>query len=201
VKLGKLKKHLGIACDWLQDKLGNTYLEASMPMMIDSISEEFEKARGKKAKVYVKPGTPGKTVKKNEGAMIDIDAYRSIVGKIMYYATKIAPKICSAVRELAGHLSNPGEDHCKTLERGVGYLTDQGTKALCMMKPSVLQSISDCDSDYGKDENDRRIVSDQINTLRGMITKWTSKKQQTVSLSSSEAEYQALSGNQCSPGT
>jgi hypothetical protein len=31
--------------------------------------------------------------------MIDIDAYRSIVGKIMYYATKIAPEICNAVRE------------------------------------------------------------------------------------------------------
>jgi hypothetical protein len=30
VKLGKLKKHLGIAYDWKQDKSGNTYLEASM---------------------------------------------------------------------------------------------------------------------------------------------------------------------------
>jgi hypothetical protein len=40
--------------------------------------------------------------------MIDIDAYRSIVGNIMYYETKIAPEIFNAVRELAGHLSNPG---------------------------------------------------------------------------------------------
>jgi hypothetical protein len=41
---------------------------------------------------------------------------------------------------------------------------------------------------YAKDENDR-----PINTLGGMTNNWTSKKQNTVSLSSSEAEYQALS--------
>jgi hypothetical protein len=58
VKLVKLKKHLGTAYDWKQDKLGNTYLEASMPKMIDKISEKFEKARGKKAKVYTTPGIP-----------------------------------------------------------------------------------------------------------------------------------------------
>jgi hypothetical protein len=94
--------------------------------------------------VYV---APGKTLRKNEGAMIDLNAYRSIVGNIMYYATKIAPEIGNAVRELAGNLSNPGEDHWKALERCVGYLTDQGTKALWLRKPRVMQSISDCDSD------------------------------------------------------
>jgi hypothetical protein len=41
--------------------LGNTYQEASMPKMIDEIIEKFEKARGKKAKVYDTPGIPGKT--------------------------------------------------------------------------------------------------------------------------------------------
>jgi hypothetical protein len=78
VKLGKRKKYLGIAYDWKQDKLGNIYLEVSMPKMIDEISEKFEKARGKKAKVYATPGTPGKTLRKNEGAMIDLDAYMYI---------------------------------------------------------------------------------------------------------------------------
>jgi hypothetical protein len=48
--------------------------------------------------------------------MVELDTYRSIVGKIMYYATKLAPEICNAVRELAGHLSNPGAEHWKALE-------------------------------------------------------------------------------------
>jgi Reverse transcriptase (RNA-dependent DNA polymerase) len=139
VKLGRLKKHLGTIYDWKQDKSGNTYLEASMPKMIDEISEKFEQARGKKAKEYATPGTPGKTSKRNEGNIVDIDAYRSIVGKIMYYAIKIAPEICNTIRELAGHLSNPGEEHWKALERCVGNLTSEGTKPLCLRKPRVLQ--------------------------------------------------------------
>jgi hypothetical protein len=70
VKLGKLKKHLGIVYDWKQDKLGNMDLEASMPKKIDEISEKLEKARGKKANVYASPGTQGKTLRKNEGTMV-----------------------------------------------------------------------------------------------------------------------------------
>jgi DNA-binding ferritin-like protein len=62
-----------------------------------------------------------------------------------------------------------------------------------LRKPRVLQLISDCDSDYAKDENDRKSISERINALGGMTTNWISKKQNTVSLSSSEAEYQALS--------
>jgi hypothetical protein len=57
----------------------------------------------------------------------------------------------------------------------------------------VLLSNSDCDLDYTKDEDDRRRISGLIKTLGGMTTSWTSTKQHTVSLSRSEAEYQALS--------
>jgi hypothetical protein len=69
----------------------------------------------------------------------------------------------------------------------------KGTSQLILRCPRTLVLISDCDSDYSKDDNDRRRISGRINTLGGMIPNWTSKKQQTVSLSSSEAEYQDLS--------
>jgi hypothetical protein len=133
-----------------------------MPKMIDEINEKFEQARRKKAKEYATPGTPGKTLKKNKGNMVDIDAYRSIMGKIMYYATKIASEVCNTVRELAGHLSNPGEEHWKALERCVGYLPSEGTKPLCLRKPRVLQSISDCDLDYAKDEMTAKVSQDRL---------------------------------------
>jgi hypothetical protein len=73
MKLGKLKKHLGIIYDWKQDKLGNTYLEATMQKMIEEINEKCEKSRRKPAKVYATPGAPGKMLRQNEGNMVDID--------------------------------------------------------------------------------------------------------------------------------
>jgi hypothetical protein len=60
-KLRKLKKHLGIWYEWKNDKLGNTYLEATIPKMIEESSAKFEKATGKKAKAHATPATPGKT--------------------------------------------------------------------------------------------------------------------------------------------
>jgi hypothetical protein len=44
--------------DWKQDKLGNMYLEASMPKMTEEISKKFAKSRGKPAKVDATPGAP-----------------------------------------------------------------------------------------------------------------------------------------------
>jgi hypothetical protein len=84
--------------------------------MIEEISDKFEKVVRKKAKVHATPGTPGKTIVNNIGPMVELDAYRSIVGKIMYYAANIAPEICNAIRELAGHLFNPGAEQWTALE-------------------------------------------------------------------------------------
>ena len=111
----------------------------------------------------------------------------------MYYMTKIAPEICNAVRELSSHMTNPGEEHWKALEKCVGYVVLRKYKGLVLRTPRELTSISDCDSDFAKDEEDRKSISGSINTVGGMITNWSSKKQATVSLSSTEAEYQALS--------
>jgi hypothetical protein len=72
---------------------------------------------GKKAKIYATPEMPGETLVKNTGPMVELDAYRSIIGKILYCVTKIAPEICNTARELTGHLSNPGAEHRMALEQ------------------------------------------------------------------------------------
>jgi hypothetical protein len=192
-KLGRLKKHLGIWWEWHKDSKGNTYLSATMDKMIADIGKKFEEATKKKAKESATPGFPGQMLIKNTGEMIDLDNYRSIVGKIMYYTTKVAPEISNAARDLASHLSNPGAEHWKALERCVGYITHLHKPSLVFRAPRELRSISLCDSDYAKSEDDRKSISGRINTIGGMITNWTSKKQSTVALSSTESEYQSLS--------
>jgi hypothetical protein len=107
--------------------------------------------------------------------------------------TKIGPDLSNAARELSAHLSSPGEEHWKALERCVGYMSTKNDHGLILREPKSLRSISYTDSDYATDSADRKSISGRINTVGGMITNWSSKKQGTVSLSSTEAEYQALS--------
>jgi hypothetical protein len=140
VKLGKLKKHLGMKYDWKQLKLGNSYLEASMPKMIEEISEKFEKARGKPAKIYATLGIPGKMLRKNEGTMVDLDAFKSIVGKIMYYATKIVTEICNAVRELASR--TPIKPRRRTLESIGAMCWLSGTRRNKTTMPKKAKSVA-----------------------------------------------------------
>jgi hypothetical protein len=70
--------------------------------------------------------------------------------------TKLAPELSNAARELASHLSNPGEEHWIELRKCVGYLRYGMNLNSIYRKPSELRSISTCDSNYAQDTNDRR---------------------------------------------
>lgn len=190
--LGQVKKHLGIWWEWNKDKNGDYYFTGTMKDMADEIIKLYEKVTNTIVKEAPTPGYPGKTTRKNDGEIKDIDNYRSIVGKVLYYATKIAPEMANAVRDLATHMSNPGTEHWKALGRAIGYLKGQGKDGITLRKPSELRSINFADSDYAKSEIDRKSISGRVNTLGGTITAFSSKKQNTVTLSSTESEYISL---------
>ena len=107
--------------------------------------------------------------------------------------TKVAPKMANAVRELSTHMSCPGPEDWKAIERCVGYLKTRKGRSLTFRAPKELVPVSYCDSNYATDPNDRKSVSGMIHTIGGTIVNWASKKQSTVTLSSTEAEYIALS--------
>jgi hypothetical protein len=92
----------------LEARQGREHLSGGIHAQDDlrEISDKFEKV-------------VGKTLVENTGPIVELDAYRSIVGKIMYSATKIAPEIYNAVRELARRLSSSGAEHWKALENAL----------------------------------------------------------------------------------
>ena len=110
-KEDEVKRHLGIDYDWKRDENGEIFLEATMEKKAADIVATYENHIGTKVKDYDTPGAPGSVLGANEGAVVDIDMYRSLVGKLMFYTTKIGPKQANAVRDLSRHLSNPGDAH------------------------------------------------------------------------------------------
>ncbi len=97
----EVRKHLGINYEFKRDGNGDMCAFCTMEAKVDDIVKSYEEYIGAKAKVYESPGAPNSVLDKNDGEVVDIDKYRSLVGKIMFFVTKIGPKMSNQVRDLA----------------------------------------------------------------------------------------------------
>ena len=194
---GRLKKHLGVWYEWKTDKNGEIYIVGSMTKLEDEIVESFENIIGKNVKETETPGYPNKFLRKNQGEPVKMSEYRSMVGKVMYLMTKLAPDLANPARELAQHLSNPGKEHWKALERLVGHIKARYYDGLTYRSPKELRPISFVDSDYAKNIDNRKSVLSGLHTIGGTLVNWESKTQHVVTLSSTEAEYISLAKGAC----
>ena len=141
---------------------------------------------GEEAKIYDTPGWQNTLLSKNEGTEINLEEYRSLVGKLLYYVVKVGPECGNDVRDLARYMSNPGEDQWKAMRRVVGYLKGKNLHGHVMRRPKDLKAVLYCDASYATDKDQRRSVS---GTLGGMIVNWSSCTQKVATLSSTESIY------------
>ena len=93
----------------------------------------------------------------------------------------------------ARYQSAPKESHAETVKRIFRYLADTPELGLWYPKGRSEYLVAYSDSDHGGYKTDRKSTSGQGQFLGGSLVSWFSKKQNTVSLSSTEAEYVAVS--------
>jgi hypothetical protein len=116
----------------------------------------------------------------------------------MYLAYKLFPKGSNGARELAQQFSNPGSELWLEVMKYVGYLKKhkKGIK-MTYQKQKELRVVSNADSNYATNNEDRRSISGHLHTVGGTLVSWMSKTQESVALSSCESEYVSLpSGSQ-----
>ena len=117
--------------------------------------------------------------------------FRELAGCLMYVALATRPDILQSVRFLCEYQANPGEEHWSYLKRILRYI--KGTVEMKMFFRStedVLLAYSD--ADYANDTIDRKSISGFTIEVFGCTVSWSSKKQNCITLSSTEAEYVAL---------
>lgn len=120
--------------------------------------------------------------------------YRELLGSMMYIMLCVRPDICYAVGQMGRYQQRPTDSNWQALKKIVRYL--KGTKSLQLKfcrKPNALPLIGYADADWASDSADRKSISGYLYKVYGCTVSWASRKQQTVALSSSEAEYVALS--------
>ncbi len=111
----------------------------------------------------------------------------------MFYSRKVAPECANAIRKLAQCMDHPGIEQWKYLTRLMGYFKYSPYTSLLLRKPTKLQVISWVDSNLAQGITDRVSITGGITTLGGQLLSHVSKKQDGVSLLSTEAEYKAMS--------
>jgi len=115
------------------------------------------------------------------------------LGSVMYAMCITRPDIAFAVSSLAQHTNNPGPEHWTALKRIFFYL--RGTLDYSITFGVTGENIDlngYTDASFAEDPATRRSTGAFIFTLNGGPISWSSKRQPTVALSTTEAEYMAM---------
>jgi hypothetical protein len=119
--------------------------------------------------------------------------YQSIIGSLLYIMLGTRPDITYAVTKLAQFSVNPSKEHMEKARYICRYLNSTSDYALVYDGSSDDGLIAFTDSDWAADVIKRRSVTGYFFKLANGIFSWQSRAQKTVALSSTEAEYMALS--------
>lgn len=183
--LGPLKFFLGI--HFIRDEK-KKIITMSQKNYIQKILERFNMENSKPVATPMATGT----YISND---IDSDTfnfpYREAVGCVMFVMVVSRPDIAYVVGLLSRNLDKPRQEDLALVKRLLRYL--QGTKDLVLSLGGdcVFRLVAFVDSDWAGDLTDRKSTSGFVLKLGTGSILWTSKKQATVSASTTEAEYVA----------
>ncbi|CAN0874921.1 Retrovirus-related Pol polyprotein from transposon RE1 [Linum grandiflorum] len=133
----------------------------------------------------------------NQGETLqDPSIYRNLVGRL-HYLTITRPDIAFAVQQLSQFQANPCSEHLEAAHRILRYLKSAPGQGLIYRANNQCTLSGFCDSDWASCPDTRRSVTGYCTYFGNCLLTWKSKKQSTVSRSSSEAEYRALAHLVC----
>src|SRR6266851_10157548 len=128
---------------------------------------------------------------KLKSSEVDAKSYQRALSTLMYPMLGTHPDLGYAIAALGCHTANPGPDHQHTLEWVFRYLRATSNQQLIFKQGTLSGStlFGYTDVDWASDVNDRKSTSSYTFKLAGAAVSWSSKKQTSVTLSSTEVEY------------
>ena len=171
------------------------------PTIIKSLEKQFGERVAKK-KMTITPGTPGLIGGKlDDISMVDEKTqsmYRSGVGTLLYLSKHSRPDITNPVMEISKSIDGASIAHVTEMYRVINFVVEMRTLGFRMVptfKDGIwkLEALSDTPSDFANDKDTRYSVYRYIIFFCGAPVAWKSKSMKSVVLSSTEAEYVAVS--------
>lgn len=122
----------------------------------------------------------------------DVYKYRELLGSLMYLAVCTRPDISFACSQLSQYNHGFGKEHWLAAKRILRYLAGTLNHGLCFYRSSDLYVTAYADADWANDVLDRKSYTGYVIKLGKNNINWESRKQRCVALSSTEAEYLAI---------
>src|SRR5579859_2165350 len=181
--MGELKFFLGFQIKQLKE---GTFL-----CQIKYIQDMLKKFDMEKAKPIKTPmASNGHRDLTQEGKSVDQKLYRSMIGSLLYLCAS-RPDIMLSVCMCARYQANPKECHLTAVKRILRYLVHTPNLGLWYPKGSSFDLLGYSDADWAGCKVDHKSTFGTCQFLGRSLVSWSSKKQNSVALSTAEAEYVA----------
>ncbi|KAG5868384.1 hypothetical protein JTB14_018174 [Gonioctena quinquepunctata] len=123
----------------------------------------------------------------------DKELYQSKIGSLLYLAMGTRPDIAHTVNVLSQYCVDPSTIHNSSVHHLFRYLKGSRHYKL-IYKPVGSPSLKlYSDASFANSLDDRRSYTGFVAFYGGSVVCWCTKKQQSVAVSTTEAEYMALS--------
>ena len=186
--VGELNYFLG-----LQITQSSTGIFISQSTYAKNLIKRFDMQTCKTA--YTPMSKASKLSKDEGGHAVDQKLNRSMIGSLMYL-TASRPDLCHSVCLCAHYQANPKVSHMNAVKRIIKYVKGTIEYGLSYTNHTNENLAGYCDADWSGCIDDRRNTSGGCFFLGNNLIAWHNKKQNCVSLSSTQAEYIAM-GNCC----
>jgi len=182
-ELGQLKHFLGIEVDHTQEGIFLYQQKYSKDLL-----KKFGMLKCKPISVPMEPNTK---ICAHEGKVLeDATMYRQLVGTLIYL-TLTRPDISFAVGVMSRYMQNPKKPHLEAVRRILRYVNSMLDHGIMYKRGGECKLVGYCDADYAGDHDTRCSTTRYIFMLGSGAISWCSKRQPTVSLSTTEVEYRA----------
>ena len=182
--MGEVKNFLG-----LQIRRGESWFSVNQEKLIADYAEKFKAVEMKE----IRNLPPVESLDFGDDFLSREEAtmYRSLVGGLLYIANQTRPDASFPVNFLSRFMQRPTRLHLRYAMKVLGYLYFTKEKKIYLGRLNDRGMEAYSDASFGNLE-DYRSQSGSMVTIFGSPVLWTSRKQDNVSQSSTEAEYVAL---------
>lgn len=124
----------------------------------------------------------------------DLHLYQQAIGSLIYLSNSTRPDISYAVGLLARKMANPTEGDWKMVKHVLRYLRGTPSASISYSAEPVKRDtlVGYSDASYAENPTDRKSTGGYVFLFNDGAISWRSVKQPIVALSSTEAEYIAL---------